>query len=330
MQPQTPVSSTVVPNPHFIEIPNSAVIRQARGFLARSDWTIEADGDTVIRFHPAWCHMQPWVLAALGAWAMRARRRGVNIEVENPSTAGYAWRFGLAALLGIAEPAAIEPHEEAGRFIPLKVITGPHDLRPLISDVAPLLHLDAEPEQAKAVQYVVSEMVRNVLEHSRSEVGAVVAAQYYRGARSRRAYVSIGVADAGVGVRASLRHNFPELESDADALLTAIRPGTTGAVGRSENAGAGLFFTRNLATSTNGYFALGSGDAMFRTSLARQAQLDTMLVFPIGTYPGTIVCVEITLGGRIDFNEFLAETRESFFARAERTSRKAAEMVRFR
>lgn len=319
-----------VPDSHVIEIPNSAVIKMARGFLSRNDWTIEDGAETIIRFHPAWCHMQPWVLAALGAWAFKARNRGVTIRVENPGTAGYAWRFGLAELLGIDDPVPIQPHEEAGRFIPLKVVTGAHDVRPLISDVAPLLHLDAEPEQAKAIQYVVSEMVRNVLEHSRTQVGAVVAAQFYRGLRGDRSYVSIGIADAGIGIRSSLRHNYPDIDSDTDALLTAIRPGTTGAVGRSENAGAGLFFTRNLATSTNGYFAIGSGEAMFRTSRARQAPLDAALVFPISKYPGTIVCVEITLDQPIDFNEFLADTRESFFARAERTSRRAAELVRFR
>lgn len=318
-----------MPETHIIEIPNSAVIRMARGFLSRVDWEIDGGGQTVVRFHPSWCHMQPWVLCALGAWGLEARRHGVEIRVENPDTAGYAWRFGLGDLLGIDVPDAGKPHEEAGRFIPLKVVTGAEELRPLISDIAPLLHLDAEPEQAKAIQYVVSEMVRNVLEHSRTDVGAVIAAQYYRGERGDRPYVSIGIADAGIGVRSSLRHNYPDLGSDGDGLLTAIRPGTTGAVGRSENAGAGLFFTRGLASSTNGYFAVGSGDAMFRTSRAVQAPFDTELVFPIAPYPGTVVCVEISLDHPIDFNEFLADTRESFFERAERTSRRAAEMVRF-
>src|SRR5205823_6256988 len=106
---------------------------------------------------------------------------------------------------------------------------------------------------------------------------------------------------------------YPDIADDSNAIVTAIRPGTTGAILRSENAGAGLFFTRGLATSTDGYFAVGSGAAMFRTTLARQTRLDNDLVFPISTWPGTIVCVEISLDRPIDSNEFLAETRESFF-----------------
>jgi anti-sigma regulatory factor (Ser/Thr protein kinase) len=224
--------------------------------------------------------MQPWVLAALGAWAIAARLEKMTIEIENAHTAGYAWRFGLDELLGADVPETVTQHEETGRFIPLKVITGTHDLKPLIADIAPLLHLAGQPDQAKAIQYVMSEMVRNVLEHSRAPAGAVVAAQYYRGERGERPYVSIGVADAGIGIRQSLAGNYPT-ESDGEALLTAIRPGTTGALHRAENAGAGLFFTRGLSTATNGYFAVGFGDAMFRTSLARQAPFDTELVFPI-------------------------------------------------
>ena len=36
------------------------------------------------------------------------------------------------------------------------------------------------PEQAEAIRYVVSELVRNVLEHASSSCGAIVAAQYYK------------------------------------------------------------------------------------------------------------------------------------------------------
>jgi hypothetical protein len=166
---------------HLLAIPNSAVIKQASGFMTRMDWTTSPGEQVVIRFHPSWCHMQPWVICALGAWALRAQDAGVDIVVENDETAMYAWRFGLASLLGYELIAPMEMHEETGRFIPIKVVRTASDLRGLIADVALLLHLADAPEQVKAVQYVVSETVRNVLEHSSSPHGAVVAAQFYRG-----------------------------------------------------------------------------------------------------------------------------------------------------
>jgi hypothetical protein len=277
--------------------------------------------------------MQPWMVCALGAWGLAARRHEMQIDVENDRRAMYAWRFGLAPLLGLQLLEPIQEHEEAGRFIPLKVVRGTSDLGALIADVAPLLHLSAEPEQAKAVQYVVSEMVRNVLEHSASPEGAVVAAQYYRGARANRPYVSIGVADCGLGVYRTLIRNYPNLETDSDAVLTALQPGTTGATGgvygASDNAGAGLFFTRSLSAATGGYFALASGDAMFRSTLARQSRLDPVLVFPIFRYPGTIVSVEIGLEKPVDMNDFLSDMRESFLLTADQSARRAGGQVRF-
>jgi hypothetical protein len=321
------------PAPHLIEIPNSAVVKQARGFMAKTDWRIAEGATTVIRFHPSWCHMQPWVLCALGAWALKAQDNGVEIVLENDASAMYAWRFRLADLLGYELVVPIEEHDETGRFIPLKVIRTAADHRGLIADVAPLLHLSEAPERAKAVQYVVSEMVRNVLEHSSSPHGAVVAAQLYRGERGDRPYVSIGVADAGVGIQATLSRNVPDLDTDAKAILSAIQFGTTGAVpgvyGTPENAGAGLFYTRGLSAATNGYFAVASGDALFRTSRARQLPLDSTLVFPIAPYPGTIVCAEIGLDRPIDLNEFLADTRDAFIEASQRTADQASKLVRF-
>src|SRR5438876_825071 len=140
----------------LIAVPNAAAIRQARSFLAESDWTV--DGATTVRFHPDYCHMQPWVLAAIGAWALQARRHGVAIAIENPERARYAWRFGLDRYLGVDPGIHPAEHEEAGRFIPMRTLSSSRDVQALIADIVPMLHLDRD--QGVAVQYVMSEMVR--------------------------------------------------------------------------------------------------------------------------------------------------------------------------
>ena len=127
----------------------------------------------------------------------------------------------------LATPERTTRSSRAGRYIPLRQIRGTNDLRLLFADIVPLLHLDGAPEQAQAVQYSVSEMVRNVLEHSQSPDGAVAAAELYQATDWRQAHVSIGIADCGSGIRRSLSRNFPEIESDRDAVLTAVKPGTT-------------------------------------------------------------------------------------------------------
>jgi hypothetical protein len=174
--------------------------------------------------------MQPWIIAALAAWGLEAQAASTKISLENAERAAYAWRLGLAAYLGVDPGLDLREHEEAGRFVPLRTVTNRVDLGNLMADVVPLLHLADEPKQARAVHYVLSEMIRNVLEHSRSPHGAVVCAQHYTGERAGgHRYVSVGVADTGIGVRQSLRSNYPEIVTDSEAILTAIQPGVTGA-----------------------------------------------------------------------------------------------------
>src|SRR5690242_6280124 len=108
--------------PRLIEIPNSATVTQARGFMRKTDWSLEP-GETLIRFHPHYCHMQPWVIAAIAAWGLRAQERDITIRVENANRAAYAWRLRLGEYLGIDPGIEIEPHEETGRFVALRTIT---------------------------------------------------------------------------------------------------------------------------------------------------------------------------------------------------------------
>lgn len=306
--------------PREIFVPNAAAIRQAGAFLRGSDWTAD-DKPTVLRFHPGYCHMQPWVVAAIAAWALEQRFHGGRVSVANPERAMYAWRMGLSDFLGQLNPAVQQEHEEAGRFIPLRQIRNAQDLGGLLAEIVTLLHVDEEA--AKGVMYAISEMVRNVLEHSSAGSGAIVCAQRYQGERGRK-YVSLGIADRGIGVLGSLSKNYT-LADDREAILKAIQPGVTGAqktmYGAPDNAGAGLFITRRLSEETGGYFAIGSGSAMFRTSAAKRRPKDARLVFHIGHFPGTVVCVEIGLESENEFNETLAMAREAFGARGRQDRR---------
>ena len=186
--------------------------------LSRADWTIH-QGTTVVEFNRSWSYVQPWVWAALAVWGREQVAAGGTVEVVNGDRAAYAWRFGLHDYFAFAPGSLPHEHEETGRFIALRSIANSADLSGLLADIVPLLHLAEKPEEAKAVQYAVSEMVRNTLEHSFAPNGAVMCAQLYPGrtATSRR-YVSIGVADAGQGVRRSLSLNYPELTSDREAV----------------------------------------------------------------------------------------------------------------
>jgi hypothetical protein len=167
-----------------------------------------------------------------------------------------------------------------------------------------------------------------VMEHSRSDDGAIVAAELYPEDADGPSRVSIAVADGGIGIRRSIERNY-EVSTDAESILTAIKPGTTGAVpglyGTTENAGAGLFFTRRMARTTGGRFAVISGDALFLSAPeAGGDDDDDVLLTAISPYPGTVIAIEVGIEARFDLTDFLADAGEAFYARSERASRRSS------
>lgn len=222
----------------------------------------------VLEFHPKWAHLEPIALAMAAAWGAWCRRRELPVVVENLGRhANYAARMRLFQHLGIDYAPELTEHEEAGRFVPLTQVRSHREARGVIGDISALLHLDDDPESLAAVQYCVSELIRNVLEHSGSPDGAFVCANRYTQTPPHR--VTIAVADCGQGIARHLGRVHPEAaRDDAVALGLAMQPGVTGALagnyGTPDNAGAGLFITRCIAKGTGGYFLLVSGRAAFR------------------------------------------------------------------
>jgi hypothetical protein len=314
----------------LILVPSVVVLSQAEQFLGQADWQLHRDAELEIRFEGGDGVVEPWALAALCAFALACARHDMTLIVSGLKEAREPLRMGTEKFFGAGEDADVEA---AGRYIPLCQIKGTNDLRLLFADVVPLLHLDGEPEQAQAVQYSVSEMVRNVLEHSQSPDGGVAAAELYPASDGRQAHVSIGIADCGSGIWRSLSRNFPQIASDREAVLTAMKPGTTGAgrsyYGTSDNAGAGLFYTRRLATTADGQFGLLSGEAFLRASPADGDIADEELAMEIPRYPGTVVAVEIGIEERFEWAEFLTSTGAAFAAMASRSAKRAARSARF-
>ncbi len=271
--------------------------------------------------HPRWAFMDPIAMAMAAAWGGWCQRNGCTMQAENlggPSQK-YAIRMGLFEHLNVSHERLVEEHEEAGKFIPITQVKTGGDLAAVIGNVSALLHLDKEPHALAAVQYCISELIRNVLEHSGSIEGAYVCAQRYA---SNPPHVSIAVADCGFGIGSSLAYSYPDAEhDDRIALQLAMQLGVTGAVksgmygSSTDNAGAGLFFTRAIAKATGGYFALISGDGVFR--IKRRRNSDPPAVYQdafndprhnswtLGwRWPGTVATAEVLTQNVPNFPKF--------------------------
>lgn len=274
------------------------------------------------------------MIAAWGAWC---RRHGLQVTVKNLGRhTHYAARMKLFEHLGVDYDPHIVAREEAGRFLPVTQVADRTDLSGVIADISALLHLDSEPDGLAAVQYCVSELIRNVLEHSASPDGAFVCAHRYTKKQPHR--VTIAVADCGQGVAQHLGHAHPEaLKNETIALGLAMQPGVTGAIpglyGTTDNAGAGLFITRSIAKGTGGYFLLYSGGAAYRLRRTSSPDKQIVLYFDALDEPrhdlwhfsapwlGTVVVVEIRTDRIADFQGFFQWIRKQMPTRAQTTRR---------
>ncbi|MEK6924264.1 MAG: ATP-binding protein [Candidatus Micrarchaeota archaeon] len=304
-----------------IHFPNSAFLGNIDPFLKSID---ASNPDCLeITFNNRWVSAHPLTLSMVASLGLSLRQRNARITCEPivaPSR-NYLIRMGLFDFLGQDPGATVTAREPAGRFIPLTNITDDRELSRFIQELAPLLHLDKHPEQADAIKYVVSELVRNVLEHASSSTGSVVCAQYFN--KTNR--VSIGVADAGAGILTTISKAH-EVASDVEALKLALTPGVTGTTARpggtEANAGAGLFFVKSIAKINREFFLIYSGNAAYklkktpagkRIALFGEPDRDAhSMMQGLPYWQGTAVGIDIALGQTQSFQQLLAMIRDVY------------------
>lgn len=242
-----------------IHIPNSAWLGNIDPFIR--SFTTTQSNKLEITAHKQWISIHPLVLSMVASLGLSCKPENIISEHMEAKSKHYLKRMKLFDLLKIKTDIFIEEHEPAGRFIPLTQIINNEELTNFITDVIPLLHL--QPEQVEPIRYVISELTRNVFEHSQSKIGAILCAQYFK--KSNR--ISIGIVDRGIGIKEAISNAWSS-ESDLDAIRLALTPGITGTTrrigGTDYNAGAGLFFIKSIAKVNRDFFVLYSGNALYK------------------------------------------------------------------
>lgn len=292
-----------------IHIPNSAFLGNLDPFLRKFD---SSSPDTLeITANKKWISIHPAVLSMIAAIGLRVKKTNIKCEKLEAKSKHYLERMGLFNFLGIKSGIKVTEHESAGRFIPLTKISNSSELSKFITDMTPLLHLN--PEQAEPIKYIISELVRNVLEHSKSEYGAVLSAQYFKKSNTIR----IGIADTGIGIKRSINQSY-DTKTDLEAISLALTPGITGTTkkegGTEYNAGAGLFFIKSIAKVNRDFFVIYSGNTMYKLLKSQPDQIrlysDPLrdkhsLDEKLPKWQGTIVGIDICLDETKEFSSLL-------------------------
>lgn len=307
-----------------IYLPNSAFIGNIDPFLKGIDFSFPDKLE--ITANENWISVHPVVLSLIAALGLPITSENIICDALTAKSAHYLERMGLFKFLGISSGMDIQEHESAGRFIPLTQIKDSDHLSRFITEMIPLLHLG--PTQVDPIRYVVSELVRNVLEHSESKIGAIVSAQYHL----KSNMIRIGIVDTGVGIKKTITQSHAA-STHMEAIHLALTPGITGTTkkegGTEFNAGAGLFFIKSIAKVNRDFFMIYSGNALYKLLKSNPGKLhaDPILDKHSGgeDYPsfyGTAVGVDISLNETKEFSSLLTLIRD-IYAKTVRERKKA-------
>lgn len=265
-----------------------------------------------------WISLHPVVLSIVAALGLKLSSNKIQFEDLEAKSKHYLKRMKLFKTLGIDSKMSIKSHEASGRFIPITQIQDSIQLTDFLNDFVPLLHLD--PKSAETIKYIISELVRNVLEHANAPTGAIVSAQYYTKSNS----IKLGIVDTGVGIRHTISYSH-QPDNDLDAIRLALTPGITGTTnlegGTAQNAGAGLYFIKSIATVNKNFFMIYSGNSMYKL-LKRPSQKTILYADPfkdrhsfkdnLPSWQGTVVGVDLSLDQTAEFSHLLQLIRNSY------------------
>lgn len=229
-------------------------------------------------------------------------RDGRRPELVVPDTAvrSYLYRAGLmAAIDGVADVRPQlrlvgDSYQALRGSNPLLIEVTRLDaarLSELLSRIVFVLKekLKYLQRDAYSAAVAISEVTQNSLDHGGGAPSFLAMQVYGRGAAQ---FLQIGVADCGVGLRASLASNpeYASLPSDAQAIRAAVELGTSAY--QDPTHGTGLYHLLQIAQENKGSVQIRSGQAkaIYRWDRGKA------WIFQVAQVPGAQI--ELSLGRR--------------------------------
>lgn len=270
--------------------------------------------------------LEMWGLVGLAALSRYGRTEPLGVLMPDTPAARFAHAVGFA---DVTAGKMASTSGDTDRTVRLVRFTGVDATEPLASSVSRLLVPNAEHEDTqRTLYYVINELLRNTLQHSKDKLGGVVGAQLGdKGRNKDRPVVQVTVADCGIGIHASLSSRHPSMEHPREAIDKALWPHISsafdlGQTGSSQNAGMGLFFISEMAKLVGGRLLVASrGAALTLTSDENKDEphADQRFLSHGVEYPGTLVSFEMPAFEHQNYEGIIETIRKRA---AERTPRR--------
>lgn len=272
--------------------------------------------------------IEMWGLVALATLGRLQGPAPLRVQMDRAArSCQFARAIGFEELIDGRPPT--EPGEP-GRTVKLTRIQVTDATEPPADRISRLLISEERFEDTRrTVYYVLNELLRNVVQHSRDPLGGVIGAQVNWGGRSAGSpVVQVAVADAGIGIPASLQSRHTSLVDPREALSRSLWPHVSstfdeGETGSAQNAGMGLFFIAEMTKLVGGRLVVASrgatlllkGDEKFE-----EPHGVTSFLEPGVGFPGTLVAFEMPAEAEQDYDAMIETIRQRAH---ERTPRRA-------
>jgi anti-sigma regulatory factor (Ser/Thr protein kinase) len=242
--------------------------------------------DLILDFSGCTAAFAPPMLA-ICAQIMRLKASRIDVRLIEPKDPKLARLFRNANWAHFLEPRKNDPSEFKGHTqVPAMQFTNAEEQQRAVNRIVNAI-LGAVPDlqrkELAALEWSINEITDNVLVHSQSNIGGLVQVSTFQKTRKRVEYI---VADAGVGIPATLRDANPAL-SDAELLEQAIKEGVTR--DKSVGQGNGLFGSYQICSLSNGFFQVESGRAKLLFTDRDGLQIRAEKI----PYDGTLVAAQI-------------------------------------
>lgn len=296
-----------------IAVPDNLTDKALVGFFQGWRWVTDIRLPVVIDFKTC-NYIAPYAVTLFATyilWLKEAAHRRVTVLADTKTVAGnYLVQTGLLELVGDAAHPPTDSRPD--RMVRLTRIRSSKEIPDFATNLMTILALEDE-ELAGAVKYSLIELLRNVVQHASSAVGGLAMAQYY----PTTGLVEVCVADAGLGIKATINEAYPEIDSHLKALKFATQPHVSRTFGPAnysamrDNAGLGLFFIKQIASLSGGSFFLVSRDALVDIWGDKEGvQWKLYRVARTPGWPGTFAYLQLRRDTISEFDAVLTKCRE--------------------
>ncbi|WP_197465359.1 hypothetical protein [Marinomonas sp. TW1] len=318
-----------------VKIPQNLSLRNALNFCNRL-WDLEHSDEYEFDFANLG-RVEPFTMAYVANELKRFRKTKPESKFTalNHQNKSYAAHMGFFRAFGLK--FGNEPGEAAGSstYLPLTILNV-SDLQKEAADsydhvgniieakseqIAKILTRQNSGDLVDTLTFSIREILRNVVEHSESEI-IEYCAQYW----PTKNLVELAVLDTGNGIMHGLSTNpFLNISNERDALHLAMLPGVSGKMYKGvkkrrhdewQNSGFGLYMTSRICRNGGDFFIASNDKSIF---LDRTSKNDIEC-----KYKGTALRLRIDTSKIFSYSEMLAQYRTEGYDAAKKFSGKDA------